>query len=266
MASFLDKLLSPNVLRDISAMGIGSGVGGRGMDFEGEALFNSVFGGGGKDEYGKKIYKGWDDLSTEAKNKFIKAAAEGDTSGSFLDTEFMFREMLSDYGLQPGKFTSDTREVAQQQFQNTPYRQASRMTGEGGVGDIGFHPFSGESILENLPEVGAKYRRGISTISPEQVKPLSMQDVRKTTTAYYNPYIEERRDPLIQSLTGKRKTAQALGGDFAGYGQRQEYEDVAEGSYLKGIEDVYSTVDTQKAAAMDDLYSTIASWADVGNI
>jgi hypothetical protein len=90
-----------------------------------------------------------------------------------------------------------------------------------------------------------------------------MDQIRKTTTGFYNPFIEKEKKPLVDRLIEKRTTAAGLGGDFSGYGQREKYADIAEGSFMSGVENIYSDVDQYRASATDDLYSTIRGWEDL---
>ena len=269
MSSFLDKLLSPNVRRDIAAMGVrGSG------NFFGETdLLNKV------EQWYNDIdiaqLKDWDELSESMKNQ-IKDFAIGEKSIEDLDIgeQMGFAEELtgiSGIASYPA-FTSELSS-ALNSFDASNYggpAAPSQITSPKSFGGIGFNPLSRESILENLPGVGEKYREdeyeGNAQNLLESVKPLTMEQIRKTTTGFYNPYIEKEKKPLVDRLIDKRKTATALGGDFAGYGQREQYQDIAEGSFMSGVENIYSDVDAARASALDDLYGTIASWQDVGEI
>jgi len=269
MASFLDKLLSPSVARDIAAMGVrGSG------DFFGEtALLNKVE--QWYNDIGIAQLKDWDELSGSMKNQ-IKDFAIGEKSIGDLDfgEQMGFAEELTGIsGMTSYPIIAGVFSPALNAFDASGYGgpvAPSQITSPESFGGIGFNPLSRESILENLPDVGKKYREdtyeGNAENLLESVKPLTMEQIRKTTTGFYNPYIEKEKKPLVDRLIDKRKTATALGGDFAGYGQREQYQDIAEGSFMSGVENIYSDVDAARASALDDLYGTIESWQDVGAI
>ena len=261
MSSFLDKLLSPSVRRDIGAMG----VRGSGEFFDETDLLNKV------EEWYNDIgiaqLKDWDELSGSVKNE-IKDFAIGEKSIGDLDIGEQMglaEELTGITGMTSYPIISGVFSPALNTFDASNYVTPSQITSPESFGGIGFNPFSAQSILENMPgETGKRFRYGgAGAVSTDMVKPLSMDTVRKTTSGFYNPYIEEKKQPLLQSLTGKRAQAKALGGDFAGYGQREQYQDVAEGSFMRGVEDLYSDVDAQRASALDELYNTISSWQDI---
>lgn len=272
MSSFLDKLLSPSIRRDIGAMGV------RGdADYKTMTSLDKV--GQWYDSLDIQQIKDWDDLSGSMKNVIEELATQQKTLEDFSQDDLMgFAEELgfnaweaitnpSFYGEMNDLFNS-YQDMDPSDFEGDI--GPSQITSPESFGGIGFNPLSRESILENLPDVGQKYREGEYEGNAqnllESVKPLTMDQIRKTTTGFYNPYIEKEKQPLVDRLIDKRKTATALGGDFAGYGQREQYQDIAEGSFMSGVENIYSDVDAARASALDDLYGTIASWQDVGEI
>tara|TARA_Y100001937_G_C7121708_1_gene332937 strand:+ start:1600 stop:2400 length:801 start_codon:yes stop_codon:yes gene_type:complete len=265
MSSFLDKLLSPSVRRDIGAMGVRS-----------SEEFGNI------ENETKEWYEGfdnltpWDDLNEETRKGLAKfftgdldlssAEASGISETIGLNAQAFTEGVTTDTGV----FVPASELIATMGFGTASNTLSSQYTSPESFGGIGFNPLSRESILENLPGVGEKYREdayeGNTQNLLESVKPLTMEQIRKTTTGFYNPYIEKEKKPLVDRLIDKRKTATALGGDFAGYGQREQYQDIAEGSFMSGVENIYSDVDAERASALDDLYGTIASWQDVGAI
>jgi hypothetical protein len=269
MASFLDKLLSPSVRRDIGAMGIRGDI----ENFNEAALLNKVE--QWYNDFDIAQLKDWDELSGSMKNQ-IKDFAIGEKSIEDLDIDEQMgfaEELTGISGIASYPAFASVLSSALNSFDASNYggpATPSQITSPESFGGIGFNPLSRESILENLPNVGEKYREGTYEGNAENllesVKPLTMDQIRKTTTGFYNPYIEKEKKPLVDRLIDKRKTATALGGDFAGYGQREQYQDIAEGSFMSGVENIYSDVDAARAGALDDLYGTIASWQDVGEI
>ena len=268
MSSFLDKLLSPSVARDIGAMGI------RGTEEFGETLMDATekWYNSNKDIAGN--YGGmndWDDLSSNAKEKLSEFLAGNIGIEDMTDIAPEINSSFYSIPNQAGAITMlSTLLGSAGSLSDFKRENPSQVTSPESFGGIGFNPLSRESILENLPDVGKKYTEGSyegsSDFLLESVKPLTMDQIRKTTTGFYNPYIEKEKKPLVDRLIDKRKTATALGGDFAGYGQREQYQDIAEGSFMSGVENIYSDVDAERASALDDLYGTIASWQDVGEI
>ena len=262
MSSFLDKLLSPNVARDIGAMGV------RGTEEFGNLEDKT------KEWYSQfdnTIVTPWDNLNIETK-KSLEKFFTGELDLSSAEASGVSEAIgLGSQAFTEGFFDSSASDVITDLGYGTGKNLLpSQYTSPESFGGIGFNPLSRESILENLPGVGEKYREGEYEGNAqnllESVKPLTMEQIRKTTTGFYNPYIEKEKQPLVDRLIDKRKTAKALGGDFAGYGQREQYQDIAEGSFMSGVENIYSDVDEARASALDDLYGTIASWQDVGEI
>lgn len=270
MSSFLDKLLSPNVARDIGAMGIGKTQEGQDMleQFpemllsEAENWYNSR-----KDMNPSVGMRDWQDLSQNTKDSLVRYLQGTATQQELIDLSPSIVPTTSSAN-DAGRITYMSSLLGRQGTLDISL--PSQLSSPESFGGIGFNPLSRESILENLPGVGEKYREdtyeGNTQNLLESVKPLTMEQIRKTTTGFYNPYIEKEKKPLVDRLIDKRKTAKALGGDFAGYGQREQYQDVAEGSFISGVENIYSDVDAARASALDDLYGTIASWQDVGDI
>lgn len=85
-------------------------------------------------------------------------------------------------------------------------------------------------------------------------------------TSSYQEDIEEGRGSLLDTLTGKVAKAKSLGGNLAGYGRRQKQEDVARGSYLGGMEDVYAGVDEQKSGALQNIYDVLSQYETIGEM
>ena len=274
MSSFLDKLLSPSVARDIGAMGVrGSSEYTSGLMDAAKQWYDDNI--GSTQWAGRGGFDDFEDLSSGTRQIIADYLA-----GTIDKSELMSNLKLEDVTTNT-TFTSGTDfQAVLDSFQNKlasssdieSYKQdlASQFKSPESFGGIGFNPLDRESILENLPGVGEKYREGTYQGNTknllESVKPLTMGQIRKTTTGFYNPYIEKEKKPLVDRLIDKRKTATASGGDFAGYGQREQYQDIAEGSFMSGVENIYSDVDAERASALDDLYGTIASWQDVGAV
>ena len=275
MSSFLDKLLSPSVRRDIAAMGVGRseeadiptfayGFNPNQNEQQSYEIFNQQI---------QTVIPGfnlvpWNELSDDVKNLYTEWSGTGEQIPNNLLEAIApttSPDLLGQIGGVGNYLNQGAAETSQELSESL-----SSISSPTSFGGIGFNPLSRESILENLPNVGEKYREdlyeGNAENLLESVKPLTMEQIRKTTTGFYNPYIEKEKKPLVDRLIDKRKTAKALGGDFAGYGQREQYQDIAEGSFMSGVENIYSDVDVARASALDDLYGTIASWQDVGEI
>ena len=142
----------------------------------------------------------------------------------------------------------------------------------------GFNPLDQESVFSNLMGVGPAYQYGEMgsgdhsqggaglqslTHMMQGTNPLSAQGLRKLHTGYYNPFIQEKRDPLESALGQKRATARAAGGDFAGYGQRAKLEDISKGSYLDKVGGIYSEVDKYREGATQNILDTLGSWEEM---
>tara|TARA_R110002020_G_scaffold138354_2_gene308278 strand:- start:9572 stop:10288 length:717 start_codon:yes stop_codon:yes gene_type:complete len=89
---------------------------------------------------------------------------------------------------------------------------------------------------------------------------------RQLQPGYYQEDIQEGRGSLLDTLTGNVAKAKSLGGNLAGYGRRQKQEDVARGSYLGGMEDVYSGVDDQRASALQNIYDVLSQYRTIGDM
>ena len=125
-----------------------------------------------------------------------------------------------------------------------------------------------ESLLSSLQGVGKPYLKddwgeGYDKVTPESIRGFNVEDFRGLHSEFYNPYVTQERNPLEASLSEKRKTARASGGDFSGYGRRSELEDVSEGSYLQGVGDIYANVDEAKSNTLKDIYSNIGGIEDL---
>jgi hypothetical protein len=124
--------------------------------------------------------------------------------------------------------------------------------------------FDPESILSGLDKIGVEYLKGESGLDPKSaIRALKPSDFRGLHSSYYAPFIESSRNPLERGLTEKRATSRAAGGDFAGYGRRGLLEEASEGSYLQGMENIYSDVGQAKSDTLQDIYSTISGWEDL---
>ena len=86
---------------------------------------------------------------------------------------------------------------------------------------------------------------------------------RKLDPGYYQEEIQEGRGSLLDTLTGNVAKAKSLGGNLAGYGRRQEQEDVAKQSYLGGMENVYAGVDEQRAGALQNIYDVLSQYETI---
>ena len=143
-------------------------------------------------------------------------------------------------------------------------------------------PFSAGSIISGLGGgVGETYlgQQGIGPgvggpsdiapdvqLSPEMVNPLKVQDLRKLHTGYWQPLIQSQGDVLEKQHTGRMAQAGGVGSGFAGYGRRDVARELAEGSYLKERENIYSGIGERRAGALGDIYGQMESWRDVQDI
>tara|TARA_R100000808_G_C2155153_1_gene166928 strand:+ start:2231 stop:2980 length:750 start_codon:yes stop_codon:yes gene_type:complete len=94
---------------------------------------------------------------------------------------------------------------------------------------------------------------GLTAFTPEMLK--------KLRTEYYQPQIEQERGSLLDSLTSRLKKAQAeIGFGFAGYGGRDMATSVIREKYKSGVEDIYSDIETQKAAGLQDIYDVLSQY------
>jgi hypothetical protein len=125
-------------------------------------------------------------------------------------------------------------------------------------------PFSPESIAGGLTGVGLKYQAGQLDVDPaKMIQPLSIGGLRKMHTGAYSDYLGQRRDPLEKQLSSKLATAAGAGGDFAGYGRRQELGDVARGSFMEKVGDIYGDIDRQREAATQSTYDIMKTWEEL---
>ena len=122
----------------------------------------------------------------------------------------------------------------------------------------------GRPLLEKLAGTG---ERALGLTGAEEGDPLDPQpehlpdfgigDFRKLHSGYYSDLIGEQRDVYETSLADSLRRAGGMGSGFAGYGGRQKKRDIARGSYLQGIEGVYSGIDARRQAALESLYGKL---------
>ena len=201
--------------------------------------------------------KSWDNLSTNQQKDLTEAARIAEETG---DTSAMFEVLGTGEGFFHDKMYYGQGEEYDYDFSNLT-DVAIGYTPGGGAANI--NPLDAESILENIPVYGEKYRAG--DIDPNQaiIQPLDLNKLMQMKPGYYSGEVTEQRQPLSQMLHEKRQTALGAGGGFEGYGRRGKLENIAEGSYLGRVEDIYSGIDTKRASTVDDIYAQLASWSDL---
>lgn len=211
---------------------------------------------GFRDLYGTAT--SWENLSTNQKNKLIDAARIVQETGDASAFNEIIQSNLKDFV----SYDEDLSHIniSDAQLRETFGRDVDYNVGAGAANvDI----FSQQSILENLPGVGLKYRRGDISPSLDVVKPFDLENLLGTKVGYYTPEVEKRRRPLSRMLFDKRQRALGAGSGLAGYGKRSELTDIAEGSYLGKVEDIYGNVDELRAKSVDDIYSQLQDYADL---
>ena len=219
-------------------------------------------GGVGSGEYGYRDLIGtatsWENLSTNQKSKLIDAARIVQETGDPSAFNEIIQGNLEDFVTYDEDLSRIT--ISPSQLQESFGRDVDYNVGAGAANvDI----FSQQSILENLPGVGQKYRTGAISPSLDVVKPFDLENLLGTKVGYYTPEVEKRRRPLSKMLFDKRQRALGAGSGLAGYGKRSELADIAEGSYLDKVEDIYGNVDKLRAQSVDDIYSQLQDYADL---
>ena len=123
--------------------------------------------------------------------------------------------------------------------------------------------FSPEDLQEGVNRGSTSFENYGALSSDDDASPktaFTPEMFKKLRTEYYQPQIEQERGSLIDKLIGKQKLAKARGGGFAGYGGREKASEAVEGQYRTGVEDIYSGLETQKAASLQDIYDVLAQY------
>ena len=218
-------------------------------------------GGVGSTEYGwRDLYgtaKQWEDLTTEQKEQLVNASRIVQETGDISAFDEVIQNNLQEFVTHrdASNVTISPGQLSETFGGPTDYNV--------GAGAANVDPFSRQSILENIPVAGQKYRAGDISPSLDVVEPLSLTSLLGTKTGYYTPEIEKTRKPLSKMLYDKQQQALGIGSGFEGYGRRSELGSIAEGSYLGKIEDIYANVDESRAASVDDIYSQLQDWGDL---
>ena len=118
--------------------------------------------------------------------------------------------------------------------------------------------FDSESLANALSQIGGLL--GPAALKPSEIQALTPEMLEKTTSAYYNPYEEAKRETLVEKL-GKNIAGAQTGG-FAGSGARQSGLSAAERMYGSGYGDLLSDIMKMKAGAQEDVLDSIYGWAE----
>ena len=118
--------------------------------------------------------------------------------------------------------------------------------------------FDSESLANALSQIGGIL--GPAALKPGEIQALTPEMLEKTTSAYYNPYEEAKRETLVEKL-GKNIAGAQTGG-FAGSGARQSGLSAAERMYGSGYGDLLSDIMKMKAGAQEDVLDSIYGWAE----
>ena len=126
------------------------------------------------------------------------------------------------------------------------------------------NPFDQQSFIRAIEEAQGIPKGDAGTAS--MFTAFTPEMFRKLDPGYYQEEIQEGRGSLLDTLTGNVAKAKSLGGNLAGYGRRQEQEDVAKQSYLGGMENVYAGVDEQRAGALQNIYDVLSQYRTIGDM
>jgi len=85
--------------------------------------------------------------------------------------------------------------------------------------------------------------------------------LKKTESAYYDPYESTQRQSLVEKL-GKARGGVSTGG-FAGSGARQSGLSGAERLYRGGYEDILGDIMKMRGSATEDVMDTIYGWQEL---
>ena len=122
--------------------------------------------------------------------------------------------------------------------------------------------FDPESLATTLTQIaGFDQDSDIGAIRPGEVKALTPEMIKKTTSQYYNPYEEAQRESLVEKL-GKARGGVSTGG-FAGSGARTAGLSGAERLYRGGYEDILGDIMKMRAGATEDVLDTIYGWQEL---
>ena len=86
---------------------------------------------------------------------------------------------------------------------------------------------------------------------------------KKLRTEYYQPQIEEGRGTLLSRLSEKQRLSSAKGGALSGYGGREKASQVGQRQYYRGMEDIYSGIEEQKAQGLQDIYDVLGQYETI---
>ena len=125
--------------------------------------------------------------------------------------------------------------------------------------------WSQEGVLRGMENIGQKYMTGDwgekTPLSPESVRAFKPSDFEKLKPGYYTTSIlEPGREALETQLGGRLGQAATMGKGIAGYGRRGAMGEAAKGAYGRGVEDLYSAVDTARSGALQDIYDILGEW------
>ena len=145
------------------------------------------------------------------------------------------------------------------------------LTGEGlDVNILGYDPESGsigDTLLESgqltsaLPLVNVFDEQSLASwfdVAPGTIRALTPEQIAKTASAYYDPYVEKKREGFIEKK-GK-KLGEATTGGFAGSGGREAGLSAAEELYGDLFTNLLSQIEKMKAEEEDDILEQIYSW------
>ena len=145
------------------------------------------------------------------------------------------------------------------------------LTGEGlDVNILGYDPESGsigDTLLESgeittaLPFVNVFDEQSLASffdVAPGTLRALTPEQLAKTTTAYYDPYIEKKGEDFVAKKG--EKLAKAGTGGFAGSGARASGLSGAEQMYGDLYTNLFSQIEKMKAEQEDDILEQIYGW------
>jgi len=130
------------------------------------------------------------------------------------------------------------------------------------------NPLSPESVLSALGGgLGREYQFGEGTadpLTPAAVKPMELRDLQQLHTGYYTKdYLAPERQSLEDVYKGKKDIISSFGKGISGYGKRKGLGEAARGSFIRGMENLYSNIDKYKGSAMQRIYDTIDEWSQM---
>lgn len=147
----------------------------------------------------------------------------------------------------------------------------------GTEGDVRGEQAAYEAYKQDIPTTQStmwdseQFAEGIGLATGKETPPgktftqFTPEMFKKLRTEYYQPQIEEGRGSLLSQLSERQRMASARGGALAGYGGREKAGEVAQQGYYRGMEDIYSGIEQEKAAGLQSIYDVLSQYETIGD-